>query len=64
VLSHERLQEQLLEDRRRELAALERRPAPPRHDPPYLLLSVRAIWPLLTHRIFGIPAPAKPASGC
>lgn len=68
MLAHELLQQQLLDDRRRDLAALERHPlVPPRHqraEAPYVVQSVRAIAPLFTHRIFGIPAPAKPASGC
>ena len=68
MLAHGLLQEQLLDDRRRDLAALERHahatPHHRRNETPYVVQSVRAIVPLFTHRIFGIPAPAKPASGC
>jgi hypothetical protein len=68
MLAHEHLQQQLLDDRRRELAALDaRRQAHvprARREAPYVVQSVKAVWPLFTHRIFGIPAPARPASGC
>ena len=63
MLVHAYLQEQLIRDRQAELAALARRPARPQSETPYVVESVRALLPALTHRLFGIPAPARPA-GC
>lgn len=67
MLVHAYLQEQLIRDRQTELAALARW-APRGHalaqeETPYVVESVRALLPALTHRLFGIPAPARPA-GC
>jgi len=63
MLIHALLQEQLIHDRQAELAALARRANRPRADTPWLVESVRALLPVLTHRVFGIPAPSRPA-GC
>ena len=66
MLFHALLQEQLIHDRQAELAELARRAARPGEalgKTPWLVESVRALLPALTHRALGIPAPPRPA-GC
>lgn len=63
MLFHAYLQEQLIRDRQAELAALAHTAPRPKTETPYVVESVRALLPVLTHRLFGIPAPSRPA-GC
>ena len=63
MLFHTLFQEQLIHDRQIELAALARRAARPQAETPYVVESVRALLPAFAHRLFGIPAPARPTGG-